>query len=265
MARGFEKPPWWAVILIVVSAVVLAVWVPFALTRRDKEPLSQGQLDQMNAAASAAAASESAALQPPPLIAHLRQARTGTDIVVDGLGSSLTAGAGASGYDKTWIWAMGEALGRYEYKVDLRNHGLGGHAIQAIRDQALQPTIDDQPAIVFFEPGDPNNYAQDVPVDKAGKLTTQTVDDLRAALPNAYIVGILASPIADGNKPNGVDATYQNYIDQTRTSLAGADVVCDVYSTIPSDQLGNLLADGIHPSDTGQQAWISALRNCLKL
>lgn len=204
-----------------------------------------------------------ASTEVAPVRQHLNALPVGKAVVAT-LGSSLTAGNGASEYSRTWAWQIRGALATDTRDVDLREHGLPGRTVEAIRKEGLDATIADQPSVVFFEPGTPNNLGQGLTVADARDLTAQTVADLRAALPQAYIVGIIPSPTTTGETGAG-GATIQDYLAGDREALAGADIVCDVAAAFPNDEgaLALLIPDGVHPGDEGNALWAQTIKGCL--
>ncbi|MEC5149130.1 SGNH/GDSL hydrolase family protein [Cryobacterium sp. GrIS_2_6] len=179
-------------------------------------------------------------------------------VAMASLGSSLTAGNGASTYAETWGWKLKTTLGdRFTIGV----HGYPGQTIKAIRASGGVAAVEaDHPDIVFVEPGTPNNMGQALSIKDSKSLTAQTIADLRAQLPDAFIVGIVPSPIADLGS-NSLGLHYSDYIAGDREALASANVVCDVFAAF--SDTSTQLRDGVHPNDQGNTIWADAVVACL--
>jgi len=180
----------------------------------------------------------------------------GGPLKLSSLGSSLTAGNGATGYDKTWGWKLSQELGQEDIDV----HSFPGQALPAIRKGGVSAVLDSNPTVVFFEPGTPNNFGQDIKLSEVASLTKKTIASLRAGLPGVLIVGIVPSSITDTGE-NGLGATYSQYLAGDRENLLDADIVCDLSDSITDFDAE--LKDGIHPNDLGNDIWANAIYSCL--
>jgi lysophospholipase L1-like esterase len=84
MFRGFEKPPWWATVIIVGGSLALLIGVPYTINRKPVDPLSKSELARMEAAAKAA--DESAEAARPRRVAFLGDSYTVGEVADPGHG-----------------------------------------------------------------------------------------------------------------------------------------------------------------------------------
>lgn len=246
MARGFEKPPWWAVVVIVVGLVGLVVGLPIAL-KRGGEPLPKAELDRLAAAASSADAAD----------------QTTEALVAAFMGDSYTAGAGAGDQAHRFT----SLVAAHESWVE-QNFGVGGTGyVTTVEGSSAQkacsldrcpsyPEVIAQaaaanPSIVIVSGG-----RNDVPnVD--GKYAAGVADffqQLRAALPDAQIIA--TSPLWGADVPPSELASIARAVQDGVTAVGGT------YLDIGQPLRGHpewIIADGIHPNAAGHAAIAQAV------
>lgn len=179
-------------------------------------------------------------------------------VIMTSLGSSLTAGNGASSDEEIWGWKLETALGD---RNTLGVHGYPGHTIRAIReDGGMSAVAAEHPDIVLMEPGTPNNIGQALSSHDSGSLTTKTSADLRSQLPDSFTVGIVPSPISDLGS-NSLGLHYSDYVAGDREALRSANIVCDVFKAFTDTN--TQIRDGVRPNDEGNTVCADAVIRCL--
>jgi lysophospholipase L1-like esterase len=247
MARGIEKPPFWAIAVIVVSTVGLIVLGFVAAGREtslspERVAAANASLDAYRASASSAAAASEEANRKP---------------VVAFLGDSYAAGDGAANKE-TDRWS---ALVSADFGWDEANFGFGGTAYSTggILDggQPFDARIADvaaaSPTMVVVSGG--RNDAQ--PEDLADRINS-TFQNLRSALPNAIIVAI--QPMYD-SKPYPDRLTEESALIQSAVTAAGG-----TYLSLPNPLEGRpdlISSDGVHPTNEGHRILADAVEQAM--
>lgn len=247
-----QSPLRWQIPLMGLAAACVLVLVGLALRPAVAPPAADDYV-QFTASPSATSSPE-----PAPPVTPFNAAIDGIDgpVQLAAVGSSLTAGQGASEYQFIWPWRLKQSLGE---NFEITVLGFPGHTVQAMRDAGAVAQVGDAP-IVFFEPGTPNNFGQSLGLEAANANTVQFIAELRAQNPSVTIIGIVPSPIADqGTDETG--ASYADYIGGDRAALAGADMICDIYSAFTD--IATQIPDGVHPNDAGNEIWANALMSCI--
>lgn len=90
MLRGLERPPWWALVAMVVGAVVLVVGLSVVKNRGFTDPITADELDRLAAAEAAAATSA------VPVASPLDALRADGHLTIYFVGDSLTEGYNAT-------------------------------------------------------------------------------------------------------------------------------------------------------------------------
>ncbi|HET6915319.1 MAG TPA: SGNH/GDSL hydrolase family protein [Acidimicrobiales bacterium] len=244
MARGwgFERPPIWAIVVMVVGAVGLVVGGIYAAGRPRQDPVSQAQLRQMDAHASAVAVSEAAAR--PQIVAFLG------DSYVAGTGASSTATRFTTVLSKMEHWK----------EVNLGCGGSGyvnpGPYCKKPYPQRIDEVVKAAPTTVVVFGG-----RNDLPVATASEVQAaaeSTFSQLHQALPQARI--LIVSPVWDDDpEPAGFPAIQQAV--KTAASDTGVTYL-DIGEPLRGHP-GWVISDGAHPNDAGHKAIADAIAAAL--
>lgn len=176
------------------------------------------------------------------------------------LGSSVTAGAGASSEDKKWS----SLLENYLIKTKVISNGFGGYSSSSIlSENKADIVISQKPDIVLFETCILNDHGQSVPIEKTIQNITEIIDKIQKNLPESKIILISPNPKLE-DKKNTVGLTMADYASKTKEFIIskGWNYI-DVYSEFQAnhtDNLKSLLTDGIHPNDSGYKIWFEGLK-----
>lgn len=283
MARGFERPPLWAVILMVVSAVALVVLVPLEMGRGER---SQAEAERLDAAAGAQASAGAPALPERRQLADVMpllddSARPFTVAVI-----SDSTGA----QDDSWVQVLAQWLGKtYDRPVTLHswavqvtpngylppsaptgganapievwNGSASGKDVAYSRDHLAEmiPVPAEQVDLLFFSHG--HNVAPGRLVQDTSNFLLPAVDTYR----NATVVVMLQNP----ERPDVARrATHEaNVAGLAKWAAAQGFPVIDGHAAVLAlDGWETEYADdtGLHPSARAHQAWAQAVIDALE-
>lgn len=180
------------------------------------------------------------------------------------LGSSVTAGVGASDVSRTWSSLILSNLRIIDglRKVTLNSNGFGGHTSGAILfDKNYEIVISQKPDIVLIETCIINDHDQSTPVAQ----TLQNIEKIRqiisSALPNAKIIMLSPNPRLE-DKKNNLGLTFADYANKTKELILGKGwEFIDVTSTYQGKTKELITSDGIHPNDNGYKLWADTVMN----
>lgn len=240
MARGFERPPTWALIVMTAGVVVLAVLISFGMNRGK---LSQAEVDRLNAAARDASANPSEAAQPVKV-------EPGNGGVINALlfGDSYSEGAGADdpeaeGYARQLAELLGWSIEVHSLSgVGYVNPGVDGSGPLSRLIDSLDLAAA-APDVVIVQGGH-NDQGQGPNVMR--DAVDEALGGIRAVLPDTpiIVVGLLypsASPPAEL-----VDVPREA-IAATATGRPGVVYIDAATWTYPT------VSDGIHPTTDGHR------------
>jgi lysophospholipase L1-like esterase len=241
MANGFERPPRWAWVVMIVGLVALAVLTPIALQRGK---VSDAELA---AAESEAAASASASTSAPGT-----PAAPADQPVAVFLGDSYTVGENSTeerGYAPLVAEAMGWRL------VELGQSGTG--YTTAGGAPGYEVFLDRVPEVVAEDPqfvvvqGGTNDLGVDA--DQMEQRAGEVLAALKTQLPQAaiFVVGPADPPQRD-------DDQMADVAEGLRTASAAANVT--FIDPITEQWLTpDLFTDGLHPGDEGYRVFATRL------
>lgn len=236
MARGFERPPIWAVIFMVVGAIAMLVMLPFASSRGT---VPQDEVNRLNA--EAAARIQAAEEAKPPSVVFI--------------GDSWTYGVGATdnnGYAQLAVEQLGWphaifGVGGSGYTVT--GAPGAGESASTFGDRARN--LDGSTADIVVVQGSLNDRAS--PAADIGLAARQTFADLRAALsnPDAQILVVGSSYTPDSTREQ---------IDRINSAIASAAEEAGLPFVNPAEENWTDPADdrvwfnGNHINDAGHRA-----------
>ncbi|WP_059103847.1 SGNH/GDSL hydrolase family protein [Shouchella shacheensis] len=188
------------------------------------------------------------------------------------IGSSVTAGMGASDQSHSWAGRTITNLQLMDpnfYKLQLTNYGVNGATIQdLINNGKMEAMVASDPDFIIMETSLLNSHRKDEPLERTNAALDTAVSMIQGAHPATIIV--LTSPNPATTKTpedlNGLGLNYQAYIQSTNTFIAqqGWSYV-DTYSAMRLQfedegiQLEATLDDGLHPNDVGYKVWADVL------
>ena len=239
MANGFERPPRWAWVVMIVGLVALAVLTPIALQRGK---VSDAELAAAEADA-AAGASPSATGTP---------AAPADQPVGVFLGDSYTVGENST-EERGYAPLVAEQLGWR--LVELGQSGSGYTTAGGAPDN--QVFLDRVPAVVEQAPqfvvvqGGTNDVGVDA--DQIEERAGQVLTALKTELPEAAIF-----VVGPADPPQREDDQMADVAEGLRTASVAANVT---YIDPIAEQwlTPNLFTDGLHPGDEGYEVFATRL------
>lgn len=271
MARGFERPPWWAVVVIVVGLVWIAVGVPIALHRA---AAASGAT-----AVSPAVQASTPATKTPPTAA---QAVTLLDQPTRPW--TLTVLGDSTGNESTeWVYLLGRQLSAkysrpvviHDWSIDTNNYsgqtpvGGGGNAPITVWNgsasgmtagyslQNFAAMAPQQPDLVIVNHGH-NEPSADVALSEVGSLFNRVA----SAWPQPPAMAlVLQNPRTDATA-----AVQEQVVQALRTHYADSKVsLIDAHAAFQnSGKLPTLLnPDGKHPNAAGERLWAQTVETAL--
>lgn len=193
------------------------------------------------------------------------------------LGSSVTAGSGASNYKYSWPARLEQKLEKTHpnfKKMKLFNHGKRRFSTSDLLAQGIvEEVVLIQPDLIIFETAIINNHGHSIPMDQTLNDIKTIVEILEMKLPHAKIILTSPNPISardHGKALNGMGLSYQDYLIKTQQfiRLNGWSYV-DVYSGMEAMRkkevlpLEQILKDGIHPNNKGYEYWSKIISDFL--
>lgn len=229
MFRGFERPPLWAVIAMVISAAALAVLLPLSLNRTSPAASAPAVTDE---------APTSAAAEPRRVLV---------------VGDSYTAGSdmggnGASGWPAL-VRADLAAKGR-PVEVTLAAAGGSGYITVGPNGGSFVQLAEGAggPAdlvVVFGSRNDPGDAAA------VGAAAAQTYERVKAQSPDAALL-VIGPPWVDGDPP--ADMLANRDAIRGAATAAGATFIDPLADGWFDGRYSALIgSDGIHPTDEGHR------------
>ncbi|MCU7712485.1 SGNH/GDSL hydrolase family protein [Priestia sp. JV24] len=206
------------------------------------------------------------------LIKWLQYRSTQKDkITLSVLGSSVTAGSGASDSSHRWANLLTNYL---EIDVDdinpinLVNNGYGGYSTsELINDKKIDEVVKNKPDVVIFELCLLNNFGEKVSLEKTTQDINYIMETLSKELPDSLIVIQTANSIPNKNA-NGIGLTYDDYnkYAEQYVQSKGWNFI-NTYEQFDDEVINkelnynDILNDGIHPTDKGYAIWYNILKN----
>jgi acyl-CoA thioesterase I len=248
MARGFEKPPRLAVLIMVVGAAWLIGGGTYAATRTQTDPLTPAEQSDLAGRAAAASGASASAAPPKPVLF---------------LGDSYSAGAGASTRAMRWTTLVAKsqhwlednrAFGGTGYVTALSGaeaqRGCGQPSCPSY-EQAIPRGSSAKPVLIVVSGG--RNDLSSLGPDYAAAVA-RFFADLHAAFPDAGIAatsprwddGPAPATLADAGQAvlEGVESVGGSYLDIGQPLAGHPDLVA---------------SDGVHPNDAGHAAIAQAV------
>ncbi|MCZ8521830.1 MULTISPECIES: SGNH/GDSL hydrolase family protein [Paenibacillus] len=191
-------------------------------------------------------------------------AKSRKKVVFGTLGSSVTAGAGSSGPDKTWSYLVYDRLtkdvgaGKFSYE----NTGFGGYSTNGIvKENKVSVVAKQNLDMIFFETCLINDYGTNVPIDQTKSNLQAIVKQMQTEMPNTRLVLTSANPIKK-TYPNKVGLTYEDYVNQAGDYIVqNGWTYFDIYHPFLEEMkksnltINDLLVDDAHPNDKGYAIW----------
>lgn len=183
------------------------------------------------------------------------------------LGSSVTAGAGATTVDDNWSSLLLSHIRRQDdlFRVSLMSNGFGGYSTRAlIEEKKVQTIVDQAPDLVILETSILNNHGQSLSLKETLNDLNTIVTSLEKSLPDSKIILISPNPKGEAkDTENSIGLTMRDYSGATQEYILekGWEYV-DIFNAFEK-QYGNtidtVLRDGVHPNDNGYKFWANTL------
>lgn len=194
------------------------------------------------------------------------------------LGDSVTYGVGASpeGDDHlnhSWVGLLQNYVGsnvKGIRNVQIVNKGFPGRTTsQLLKENRISEVIAEQPDMVIFEVCLLNNQRKAVSLEQTNADIDTIVNKIQRQFPETLIVLQSPNPSTTRVKANKLGLTYKDYLDSTKTHVTSKGwYYIDIHTAyekaihtkkLPLEQ--TLVADGVHPNDTGYRIWFDILKN----
>jgi lysophospholipase L1-like esterase len=195
---------------------------------------------------------------------------TQSTVTISVIGSSVTAGTGASIPSLSWAGRLGNTRVTNN-NLKLINDGHGGYSTRdLIARNTIQPLIDSHPDLVIFETSLLNDHGQGIPINETINNINSIVNKIQTALPNTPIILISPNPSAkkQATDLNELKLSYQDYINASSKFIGQNNWnYIDAYSEMnqkiisTKTDLNTILSDGIHPNDNGYKIWFDVISN----
>lgn len=192
-------------------------------------------------------------------------------VVISVLGSSVTAGAGASDPSLSWAALLEKKLQSFapDFKyVKVLNRGFGGYSTRdLLKDKKIDLVVKDKPDLVIFETSILNNHGQSITMDETKENIKEIVTTIQKKLPGTKILIISPNPSTVKLKEvNSLGYKYLDYLQETKNYIEGngwpyVDIYEGMEEKIKKEniQLKDILVDGVHPNDEGYRLWFEVL------
>ncbi|MED0936428.1 SGNH/GDSL hydrolase family protein [Bacillus mobilis] len=185
------------------------------------------------------------------------------------LGSSVTAGDGASDIEKSWAKLFANYLTALDgvNQINLVRNGYSGYSTANLIDNnKISEVIKNKPDIIFFELCLLNNAGQNIPLEKTYEDIDNIIGELKNNLPESLIVLQTADSIPN-DKRNKVGLTYDDYNREVKKYAVDKgynfiDTYEEFKGIVQKEKLNykDILVDGIHPNDEGYKIWFNILK-----
>lgn len=193
------------------------------------------------------------------------------------IGSSVTAGSGASNYKYSWVGRLENNLSKKNQKfntLEFVNHGKRRYSTTDLLEHGIvENLIHNQPDLVIFETAIINNHGHSIPMEQTLHDIKTIVKMVETRLPQSKIIVTSPNPIsarAAGKAQNEIGLSYHDYLLKTKQFIeSNGWSYVDVYEGMEEVrkkegfQLDEILKDGIHPNDKGYQFWFEIINDYL--
>lgn len=187
------------------------------------------------------------------------------------LGSSVTAGAGATTPNASWKGLLNSDLDGMD-GVDVRvfNNGYGGYTTSdIIANEKIAEVVTNEPDIVIFELCLLNNNGSEpVLLEQTKKDVDFIMNTLEKELPEALIIVQTANPFSGKNvvmKKTGYSYDEYNLEMKDYVDRKGWNFI-DTYSLMERElknqklEYKDILDDNIHPNNDGYKLWFDVMK-----
>ncbi|WP_040207478.1 SGNH/GDSL hydrolase family protein [Neobacillus jeddahensis] len=191
-------------------------------------------------------------------------------IVISTVGSSVTAGTGASDPTKSWSGLLESYLknAREDLSaISFINNGYDGFTIQEfLKENKLNELQSANPDLIIVEPPVIDDYRDNTSLKQTKQDLALLISEIKKVLPDSMIMIQSANPTTIPMKSQWGNS-YQDYIESMTTVAEENNVnMIDVTNGIQTLQEKNqksvedILSDESHPNDLGYQYWFETLK-----
>ncbi|MED4601663.1 SGNH/GDSL hydrolase family protein [Paenibacillus validus] len=205
-----------------------------------------------------------------PAFQYLQQnVLEGREPVISVIGSSVTAGSGATGKTHTWIHLLSERLKAAEglEKLIYLNHGFPGYSTKQMLAQGKVDVLrEENPSIIIFETCLINDFVQNISIEESKTNIQSLVLNMQKMAPKARIIITSPNPRKENLTKNKTGSSYEDYVIETGKfiKLHGWEYV-DIYSEFTKQikasktSMDKVMYDFVHPNDLGYAIWAKIL------
>jgi lysophospholipase L1-like esterase len=193
------------------------------------------------------------------------------------VGSNGTSGTGASNSSNSWAERLEKSLRSDNddlETVGFINHGHEGYSTKDLLEgKIIDAVIHDIPDLVIFENSLINNHYQSISLEQTKKDLESIMKKLQKELPNAKILIISPSPVANDKTENSLGLNYLDYIQASEqviktnkwTYLNSKEEI-EKKLKEKNLRLADILTDdNIHPNDQGHYIWFEVMQEYFKI
>lgn len=200
---------------------------------------------------------------------HYR-ALTQEKVKITFLGSSVTAGVGASNSSYRWTEIIKKKLlseNEVFQSLKVINSGYEGYTTtDLLNAKKIDLIVLDQPDVVIFENALINNYFQGIPIQQTLEDLENIMDQLTKRLPHSGIIIMSPNPIVNNN-PNNLGLKYVDYITETEKYITDKkwpyiNSYQEIEKTIKAENIlmVDLFSENYNfPNDKGNYVWSEVL------
>lgn len=262
---------------IVFICAVFAITIVIGINRQEKVQAAIQKQDEIlikaEAEANKKAEQELAALAPNgslrSYIDDIRYQQALNDhnrpYRIAALGSSVTAGTGASDPSKSWFSLLVNDLKNVDghTSISYTNAGFGGYTSgELLSERKVDRIIELRPDMVLFEICVLNDLGEFVPIDETLKNIETVVDLIKEKLPDTKVILLSPNNIIGSGKTQ-IGLSLSDYVEGAKKLAKEKNLdFIDVYGEFVSraTDLNDYLSDGIHPNDKGYELWFEFLK-----
>ncbi|MCM3791207.1 SGNH/GDSL hydrolase family protein [Domibacillus indicus] len=205
-----------------------------------------------------------------PLVDYLQyKSLTQDQVIISLLGSSGTAGIGASGPQYTWgnrLEAQLHSLGKDFQKIHIHTHGFPEYSTaRLVKEAKVKSVIGDNPDLVIVEAALFQNYDQHVSMDETKENVEAIVRSIQKNAPEAKILLTSSNPISivsEERTENHAGYTYNDYTRElTRLTKEKRWAYVNIHNEMEArlaaenKKLSTILTQGMYPNDNGYLLW----------
>jgi acyl-CoA thioesterase I len=201
-----------------------------------------------------------------PLLRTARRLATGESLVIVAIGSSSTAGAGASSPAATYPSRLADELKKLfpGHEITVLNRGVNGEETQDMMARFATGVIAEHPQLVLWQVGT-NSVLRDHPLDTHAVELHQGIEQLKAIGADVVLIDLQYAPkvLAKSETPGMIDQITLTAKDENVDVFHRFAVMRD-WHEVQHDSFDVFVSpDGLHMNDWGYACWAKLLAGAI--